>query len=93
MVRINYTVPLERVDELLPAHVEWLHRHEAAGRFIVYGRLVPRTGGIIIARTRDRAELDAILATDPFTTNGICTVDVTEFSENKSFREKAGPLP
>lgn len=89
IVRLNYIVPLETVDKHLPAHVEWLHKHEAAGSLLVYGRLVPRTGGIIVATARDRDELDAMLATDPFGMNGVCTYEVTEFSENKSFAEKA----
>ena len=89
VVRLHYIVPLETVDKHLPAHVEWLHKHETAGVFLVYGRLVPRTGGVIIAKTRDRAELDAILAGDPFGLNGDCTYEVMEFSENKSFADKA----
>jgi uncharacterized protein YciI len=89
IIHITYTVPLEVVDLHLSAHVEWLHGHEAAGNFIVYGRLVPRTGGIIVARARDRAELDAILATDPFRLNDVGTYEVVEFSENKSFAGRA----
>jgi len=92
IVRLNYIVPLETVDKHLPAHVEWLHKHEAEGRFLVYGRLVPRTGGVIVARAKDRAGMDAILATDPFGINGVCTYDVIEFCENKSFAEKARKL-
>lgn len=89
IVKITYTVPLETVDKHLPAHVEWLHKHEAEGKLIVYGRLVPRTGGVIMARTKDRAELDALLACDPFRINKVGTYEVIEFSENKSFAEKA----
>lgn len=89
IVRLNYIVPLEVVDKHLPAHVEWLHQHETEGVLLVYGRLVPRTGGVIVAKTRDRAELDSILAGDPFGLNGVCTYEVLEFSENKAFAEKA----
>jgi len=90
IVKITYTTPLETVDKFLPAHVEWLHEHEAAGRFFVYGRLVPRTGGIIVARTKDRAELDAAIASDPFKLNDIGTYEVSEFQENKNFSAKFG---
>ena len=92
VVRLTYIVPLEIVDKFLPAHVEWLHKHDMAGEFLVYGRLVPRTGGVIVAKTNNRAELDAILADDPFGRNGVCTYDIAEFSENKSFAEKARKL-
>jgi uncharacterized protein YciI len=91
IVKITYTVPLETVDKFLPAHVDWLHEHEAAGRFFVYGRLVPRTGGVIVARTKSRAELDAILAADPFRLNNVGTCEVMEFQENKGFSSRFGP--
>ena len=90
IVKITYTAPLEIVDKFLPAHVAWLHENEAAARFFVYGRLIPRTGGVIVARTADRAELDAILETDPFQTNGIGTYEILEFSENRGFSRKYG---
>jgi len=88
IVHIHYTVPLEVVDAHLPAHVEWLRGHEAAGRFVVFGRLVPRTGGVIVADVPTRKELDAILATDPFQLNEVGTIEVVEFAENKGFRAR-----
>ncbi|MFA5257544.1 MAG: YciI family protein [Opitutales bacterium] len=91
IIHIHYTVPLEEVDRHLPAHVEWLHGHEAAGRFVTYGRLVPRTGAIIVADVPTREELDAILAADPFQINGVGTVEVMQFSENKGFRARKNP--
>ena len=92
IIHITYTVPLETVDRFLPAHVAWLHKWEDAGRLVVYGRLVPRTGGVIVARAKDRAELDAILAEDPFKVNGVGTYEVMEFSENKNFADKAAKM-
>ena len=88
IVRLNYIVPIETVDLHLPAHVEWLHKHEALGNFVVYGRLVPRVGGVIVARARSRADLDAILAEDPFGLKGVCNYEVLEFSENKGFAQR-----
>jgi len=90
IVKITYTVPLETVDKFLPAHVEWLHENEEAGRFLAYGRLVPRTGGIIVAKTKDRAELETIIASDPFKLNNVGTYEVFEFQENRSFAAKYG---
>jgi uncharacterized protein YciI len=90
VVKITYSVPLEIVDRHLPAHVEWLHENEAAGRFIVYGRLVPRSGGIIVAKASNRAELDTILARDPFRLHNVGSYEVLEFQENKNFAAKYG---
>jgi len=92
IIRISYVVPLAEVDRHLPAHVEWLHKFEASGMFLVYGRLVPRTGGVIVARARSRDEIEEAIASDPFRINGVGIYDITEFAENSSFAEKAAAL-
>jgi uncharacterized protein YciI len=92
IVRISYIVPLEVVDRFLADHIEWLHRFEKSGMFVVYGRLVPRTGGVIVARAGSRDELEEAIASDPFRRNGVGTYEIVEFSENRTFAEKAAAL-
>jgi uncharacterized protein YciI len=67
----RYVRPLPEVDALRADHVAHLERQRAAGHFIAWGRLVPPTGGFVLARGLDRAALDAVLAEDPFTTGGV----------------------
>jgi uncharacterized protein YciI len=57
------------------AHLE---RHREAGRFLAWGRLVPPTGGFVLARDMDRATVDAVLAEDPYTVRGAAEWDVRE---------------
>jgi uncharacterized protein YciI len=80
VVTLSYTVPLETVDQLLPEHVAWLDRQYARGSMLASGRRVPRTGGVLLIRADDRAELDAILAEDPFHEAGIAEYQVVEFT-------------
>ena len=75
---ITYTAPLERMDELLPDHIAWLEKGRDAGRFVAWGRKVPRTGGMVFA-TGSREEIEAEAQRDPFVANGAATVTVTEF--------------
>ncbi len=75
---ITYIAPLERMDELLPDHVAWLEKGRDAGRFVAWGRKVPRTGGMVFA-TGSRAEVEAEAQRDPFVASGAATVIVTEF--------------
>jgi uncharacterized protein YciI len=49
IVDITYKVPLEKIDEHMKAHVQFLNRYYQSKNFIVSGRKVPRDGGIIIA--------------------------------------------
>ncbi|MBV1775453.1 YciI family protein [Burkholderiaceae bacterium DAT-1] len=79
VVSLTYVAPLDAVDALIPAHVEWLKSHYAAGHFVASGRKVPRTGGVILARGLSREALDAVLMNDPFALAGVARYDVTEF--------------
>ncbi|MEV4560651.1 YciI family protein [Kitasatospora sp. NPDC049285] len=79
ILELTYTAPLERIDALLPAHVEWLERHYADGVFLASGRKVPRDGGVILAAAGDRAAIEAVAATDPFAREGAAAYRITEF--------------
>lgn len=80
MLTTTYVRPEEEVDALLAAHVDHLERQHAAGRFLAWGRLVPRTGGWVLARAADRAEVDALLEQDPFTSGGVATWTVVQLA-------------
>lgn len=83
VVLVRYVKPLEVIDSLLPAHVEFLERHFGAGHFLAAGRRVPRTGGVILARVLDRAALERILAEDPFAVHGAAEYEVLEFTASR----------
>lgn len=76
---LTYRAPLERIDELRPRHVAYLQRHYADGTFLVSGRQRPAAGGVIVARDLDRAELERLIATDPYVTEGAAEYTVLEF--------------
>jgi uncharacterized protein YciI len=76
---LTYVKPLAEVDALMRRHMAWLDEHYAAGRFLVSGRRIPRTGGVILARGDDRGEIEAIAAADPFVTGGVATCEVIQF--------------
>ena len=76
---LTYVKPLPEVDALMREHVAWLDEHYAAGRFLVSGRRIPRTGGVILARGDDRAATEALAATDPFVRGRVATVEVIQF--------------
>ena len=76
---VTYRVPLERIDELRPAHAAYLQEHYAGGTFLVSGRQRPPAGGVIIAGDVDRAELERVVATDPYVTQGAAEYTIVEF--------------
>jgi uncharacterized protein YciI len=81
---LTYTRPLEQVDALMREHVAWLNEHYDAGRFVVSGRRVPRTGGVIVARGDDRDEIERIVAGDPFVAGGVATCEVVQFRASQT---------
>ncbi len=79
VIELTYIADLDRIDAAMRAHMRWLKAQYAAGHFLVSGRKVPRDGGIIIAVGKNREEVEAIAAQDPFVTGGLATARVIEF--------------
>lgn len=66
---VNYVKGLDEVGRFLPAHRLYLEKFYQSGNFIVSGRQVPRTGGIILCNAATREEAETISRQDPFHTN------------------------
>ena len=81
---LTYVKPLAEVDALMRDHMAWLNEQYDAGRFLVSGRRIPRTGGVIVARGDDREEIEALAATDPFVSGGVATCEVVQFRASQS---------
>ncbi|MBO9463790.1 hypothetical protein J7443_00985 [Tropicibacter sp. R15_0] len=78
-VDITYNVPLSEVEPHLDAHMDFIAKGYEEGRFLASGAKVPRTGGMIIAMGKDRSEIEALMAQDPFTIAGVVALLITEF--------------
>ncbi|OIR09955.1 YCII-related domain protein [mine drainage metagenome] len=78
VIIVRYKAGLEQIDAALPAHRQWLAEGYAEGAFLLAGPQVPRQGGVILARSGDRAVLEARLALDPFARGGLADYDVIE---------------
>ncbi len=79
VISITYTKSTREIDVLLTAHRQFLTEQYAAGVFLMSGRKVPRSGGVIIADAPDRAALEAIIENDPFYVDGVATYEIIEF--------------
>lgn len=79
IISLTYLKPAEEIDKLLAAHREYLREQYDNGMFLMSGRMVPRTGGIIIATADSRADIDAVIELDPFNEAGAASYVITEF--------------
>jgi uncharacterized protein YciI len=84
IVTLTYLKTVEEVDALMPGHITWLDEGYASGLFVASGRRIPRTGGVILARSGDEQALIEFLARDPFAIHGAARFDVVEFSATKT---------
>ena len=79
ILSIRYTAPLEEVELLREAHLDWLRQGYEAGHFTGWGRKTPLNGGIVLARG-DRAEIEALAQTDPFVAGKVAIVELIEWT-------------
>ncbi|HXK18999.1 MAG TPA: YciI family protein, partial [Polyangiaceae bacterium] len=71
VIELIYKAALSEIDQNMKAHMAFLKRNYAAGRFLVSGRKVPREGGIILALGESREQIEAVVKEDPFVSRGL----------------------
>jgi uncharacterized protein YciI len=93
VIELIYKASLEEIDAQMPAHVRFLKQYYASGHFLVSGRKIPRDGGIIIAVTDDRDEIEAIMKDDPFCARGVADVRIIQFRASQAAAGIRRPAP
>ena len=83
LLSLTYLVPFAEIEPLMAPHMAWVDAHYQSGHFLLSGRKVPRTGGLLVARADSRAAVAAIVAADPFTQAGAVQYDITEFTPTR----------
>lgn len=78
ILSLTYKTDLSEADRHMEPHLAWVKAGYERGMFLASGRKNPRTGGVILARG-ERAEIEAVVAADPFTIDGVADYEITEF--------------
>lgn len=84
LLSLTYLVPPEEVEPLMAPHMAWVDAHYLTGTFLLSGRKVPRTGGVLLARADSRAAIETVVASDPFTRAGVARYDIIEFTPTRA---------
>ncbi|SES27816.1 YciI family protein [Actinokineospora terrae] len=66
-VDTRYADDADRLAAARPAHRDYLRPMVESGRVLAAGPWADGTGGFVVLRAADRAELDELLAADPYT--------------------------
>ena len=72
------------MEQYLPNHIEYLEKQYALGNFIISGRKIPRTGGIILSTIDNKDTLWDIIHQDPFYIYKVASYDLIEFVASKT---------
>jgi uncharacterized protein YciI len=83
VVLLTYVKPLEEVDRHMKAHMVFLKTCYSAKIFVASGRRIPRTGGVILARSVSKEELNEVMGRDPFVREGVATFELIEFKTSQ----------
>jgi len=80
---ITFVGSRDAVEALMGDHVAWLETHHGSGAFLVSGPS-GEGGGVILARGDDRAEAEALAASDPLVRGGVATTEVVQFRASQT---------
>jgi uncharacterized protein YciI len=89
VVELLYKADLGEIDAHMRAHMAFLKKHYAEGRFLLSGRKIPRDGGIILSLGKSKDEVEAVMREDPFCKNGLAEFRVIEFRAS----QRAADIP
>lgn len=83
-VKLTYKVDFERVMQSAPAHREWLGKFYASERILFSGVQLSKTGGAIMMKAQDEAQVNELIHGDPFFTEGLADYEVVGFEARKA---------
>lgn len=91
-ITVSDAVSPEQHESLFIRHTQWFKHYFSTGNFVVVGPYSDRErSGVIIANTRDREALMAILSEDSYYPH-LATYDIREFAP-KMIAENLHQLP
>jgi uncharacterized protein YciI len=80
IVEIIYKEPIEKIEALTPVHREFLQTGYKNQTLLISGPKVPRTGGIVIARSDSMENIVAFFKNDPYALNNVAEYHFIEFN-------------
>jgi uncharacterized protein YciI len=86
IIELTYKVPTEQIDANMAAHMKFVDKYYHSGNFLASGRKEPRDGGIIFAKGENLAEIDGIVAEDPFNILGLADYRIIHFKATKKVK-------
>jgi uncharacterized protein YciI len=83
IILLKYLKPIEEIDKYVQSHRDYLQKGYDSKILLMSGPLVPREGGVIIARANDLEEIQSFCNQDPFSLEGCAAYHFIEFQPVK----------
>ena len=83
IVEITYTVPAEKLAEIVTEHRAYLQIGYDKGWLLCSGPQEPRIGGMVVARAPSMEDLQGFFKDDPYNKKGLATYRFVEFNPVK----------
>ncbi|NPV75486.1 MAG: hypothetical protein HPY59_03835 [Anaerolineae bacterium] len=83
IVDIRYTAPIEKIEQIVAQHRQYLQFGFDQGWLLFSGPKNPRTGGVVVARFPSHEEMEVFFKQDPYCINGCAEYTFTEFNPVK----------
>ena len=79
LVEITYTIPVEQLGELVTEHRAYIKTGFDKGMILMSGPQSPRLGGIVIARSETKEEIELFFLSDPYALHKAAEYRFVEF--------------
>jgi uncharacterized protein YciI len=83
IIEVTYNVPAEQLGETVGLHRSFLQTGYERGWILCSGPMLPRTGGMIVARAPSLEELQRFFAADPYLLKNLAVYRFIEFDPIK----------
>ncbi|ANE44089.1 YciI family protein [Deinococcus puniceus] len=83
IIQSRYLKTGDELAAITPLHRAWLDQHYVGGLFLVSGRKLDGTGGVLLAHADSQAQLEDVFKNDPFVLNGCSEYSYTPFTPVK----------
>lgn len=75
-IKLDYIRPVDEIKVHLEAHKAWLINHIQSGTVLFAGPLADGNGGFILAYAEQLADIQKMVAEDPFDVHKLATFDI-----------------
>lgn len=90
-ITLNYLRPDAEIQAQLEAHKAWLIHHIQTGNILFAGPLKDKAAGFVLAHATELAEIQQMIAADPFEIHGLVSFDIQTIEPK--LRSGSFPVP